>query len=237
MHTTAMRNGKLFFERYAQPDWRVVIDSGAMDVNGSLRSVCPQGILYIGADTEFGKSVDIRIDPHEGLPFREGFADCIVSSSQMEHDDFFWMTFLDYVRVVREGGLIYINAPSNGAYHRYPSDNWRFYPDAGHVLVKWARRNGLEVELVESFVSDKTSDAQGDVWCDFVAVFVKGVLTAAPARFIADEIACRNVWKWGATAPERVSGPTHDEEIIRRLAAEVAELKKALAADEASDAA
>lgn len=225
MHATAMRNGKLFFDCYAQKDWRILIESGSMDVNGSLRSACPEGLIYIGADTEFGKSVDIRIDPHEGLPFREGFADCIVSSSQMEHDDFFWMTFLDYVRVVREGGLIYVNAPSNGDYHRYPNDNWRFYPDAGHVLVRWARKNGFQVELIESFVADKAED----VWSDFVAVFVKGKLDGAPERYISDDVACRNVWTWGSVEPRRISSRTHDEEIIQALRAEVVRLSEELA--------
>ena len=30
--------------------------------------------------------------------------------------------------------LFYLNAPSNGEFHRYPVDCWRFYPDAGGAL-------------------------------------------------------------------------------------------------------
>lgn len=50
------------------------------------------------------------------------------------------MTFLEYARVIKPGGMIYINAPSNGDYHRYPDDNWRFYPDCGRVLKNGLRR-------------------------------------------------------------------------------------------------
>ncbi len=149
---------------------------------------------------------------NEPFPFRNDFADCVVSSSQMEHDDFFWMTFLEYVRIIKPGGFIYINAPSNGYYHRYPNDNWRFYPDCGHVLVRWAKRNGYEVELVESFCGDR----RDDVWNDYAAVFVKGV-GQSRQRYIADEFPCRNVWKYGASQPEKVSPTVQDMDLLANV--------------------
>lgn len=213
MHDTAMQIGELFFSTYGKDSWRIVIELGSLDINGSLRTLSPINSVYIGADSEFGKSVDLKIDIHRGLPFRDEFADCVISSSQMEHDDFFWNTFLNIVKITKTGGFIYINAPSNGFYHRYPNDNWRFYPDCGHVFVRWAQVNGIEVQLVESFIADKAND----IWNDFVAVFVKGKLDAAPTRFIADQVACRNVWKWQASTPEKLSSLSQDEEIIRNL--------------------
>ncbi len=212
MHDTALEIGRLFFDLYLSPERRLVVDCGAMDVNGSLRSVCPQDKFYLGVDIEFGESVDLKVKMNEPLPFRNDFADCVVSSSQMEHDDFFWMTFVEYVRVVKPGGFIYINAPSNGYYHRYPNDNWRFYPDCGHVLVKWAKSLGYDVELQESF----TADRQSDVWNDFVAVFVKG--NGAPRdRYISDVFPCRNVWKFGALAPEKVRSTVEDMDLIAAM--------------------
>ena len=77
------------------------------------------------------------------------------------------MLFSELVRVTKPGGLIYINAPSNGPVHRYPVDCWRFYPDSGFALQNWARRNGYELTLLNSSIG-----AQGnDYWNDFVAVF------------------------------------------------------------------
>ena len=48
-------------------------------------------------------------------------------------------------------------------------DCWRFYPDAGAALVRWAVRSGYRPALLESF----TAYQKLDVWSDFVAVFVK----------------------------------------------------------------
>lgn len=225
MHDTAMRAGKLFFELYVTDQWCSILDFGAFDVNGSLRSVCPKHIFYIGADVEFGRSVDIKVNINEPIPFRDNFVDCVISSSQMEHDDFFWLTFLEFVRVTKEGGFIYINAPSNGSYHRYPNDNWRFYPDCEHVLVRWAAKNGYTIELVESFTQNRIRDK----WNDFIMVFVKGTLKEERASYLSDKIECRNVWKWHAQTVEKPSPNTEDMDIIKTLRAEIADLKAAAA--------
>jgi hypothetical protein len=73
------------------------------------------------------------------------------------------------LRILRPSGLLYINAPSNGPYHRYPVDCWRFYPDSGLALQRWGNRNGFKVALLESFIGAKKIEP----WNDFVAIFVK----------------------------------------------------------------
>lgn len=223
MHDTAMAIGSAFFDVYCS-NWKTVLELGSMNVNGSLRSACPSSVQYLGMDVEHGKSVDIVVKVGEPLPLRDDFADAIISSSQLEHDDFFWETFLEFARVVRPGGFIYIDAPSNGLYHRYPNDNWRFYPDCGHVLARWARKHGHNVELIESFVADKNKD----VWNDFVAVFRVGPTEATlPDRALSDMFPSRNVWKLGAIAPERVSGEVEDISLINSLKKQVSALQTA----------
>jgi SAM-dependent methyltransferase len=69
------------------------------------------------------------------LPFADGSVDVVLSSSCFEHSEFFWLLFLEILRVLRPEGLFYLNAPSNGPFHRYPVDCWRFYPDSGNALV------------------------------------------------------------------------------------------------------
>ena len=81
----------------------------------------------------------------------------------------FWVLFLEIMRILKPHGLLYLNAPSNGVFHRYPVDCWRFYPDSGRALVTWAKRNGMNPALLESFISEQV----GDQWNDFVAIFVK----------------------------------------------------------------
>jgi len=95
--------------------------------------------------------------------------DVVVSSSVFEHSEMFWLLFVEVLRVLKPRGLFYLNTPSNGDFHQYPVDCWRFYPDSGQALVKWAKRCGFSADLLESFISAQSVD----VWSDCVAVFVK----------------------------------------------------------------
>jgi len=170
MHRKALEHGKLFFDTYLDGCLNpTIIDIGAQDVNGSLRSVAPADARYIGVDFVAGKGVDLVITDPYHLPLEDASADVCVSSSCFEHSEFFWLSFLDIMRVLKPSGLFYLNVPSNGFYHRYPVDCWRFYPDSGMALRNWARRSGIRAELLESFTGRQGSG----VWNDFVAVFVK----------------------------------------------------------------
>jgi len=175
MHPTAMLNGKIFFDVYgARMATGTVVDVGAQDVNGSLREVCPPHLNYVGVDFVAGKGVDVVLEDPYRLPFADASVDVVVSSSCFEHAEMFWLLFLEIMRILKSPGLFYLNAPSNGEYHRYPVDCWRFYPDSGKALVTWACRSGYDAALIESY----TCKQIGDVWNDFVAVFLKGVAHA-----------------------------------------------------------
>ncbi len=191
MHTTAMSNGKLFFVTYVAPLGDLsVVDIGAQDVNGSLREVCPAAARYIGVDFAQGKGVDVVLtDPYK-LPFETESVDVVVSSSCFEHSEMFWLVFAEILRILRPGGLFYLNVPSNGMFHRYPVDCWRFYPDSGHALVTWARRCGFRPTLLESFISHQ----EKELWNDFVAVFLKDEarLEDHPRRMLAGHHAFEN---------------------------------------------
>lgn len=169
--------GKRFFEVYCN-SWsksKLIVDIGAQDVNGSLRSVSPTAARYVGVDFVEGKGVDVILDDPYRLPFETDSVDAIVCSSCFEHSQFFWLVFLEILRVLKPSGLLYLNAPSNGFVHKYPVDCWRFYPDAGHAMVEWGRRNGYKPALLESFVGGRSQGkvSEGGMWNDFVAVFVK----------------------------------------------------------------
>lgn len=171
MHPTAMNNGKLFFDTYAAKlPQGIVIDIGAQDVNGSLRSVCPAHLKFIGVDFVQGRGVDIVLDDPYRLPFEDASVDVVVSSSCFEHSELFWVLFLEIMRVLKTPGLFYLNAPSNGTFHRYPVDCWRFYPDSGKALITWAQRNAVDACVLESYISRQ----DGAVWSDMVTVFLKG---------------------------------------------------------------
>lgn len=229
MHRTAYEHGRQFFELYWRPEFSQIIELGSQDVNGTLRDHCPAGATYVGIDMEPGKGVDLVVGAGEPLPIEAGSVDVAVTSSAFEHDVCFWETFLELVRVLKPGGLLYVNAPSNHAFHRYPVDCWRFYPDAGHALALWATRRGMEVELVESFVAAPAAEG----WADFIAVFRKagGPPLQRKGR-IADQTMAANIHDIALADPmavEKESGATWDMLANAELAERLERSKAALA--------
>lgn len=88
MHPTAIDNGRLFFGCYLNQDTsKTVVDVGALNVNGYLR-------------------IAVRVIT----------CDVVVSSSCVEHVEFFWLMFNEVMRVLKPDGLFYLNAPSNGEF-------------------------------------------------------------------------------------------------------------------------
>lgn len=194
MHESAMKYGKLFFNTYCpqlQNPLLKIVEIGSQDVNGSLRSVAPESAEYVGLDFVEGDGVDIIISDPYKLPVQDKYADIVVTSSCFEHSEFFWLVYLEALRILKPNGLLYINVPSNGYYHKWPVDCWRFYPDAGYALEKWGRRNSYDVSLLESFVGERSSEAVGFVgmWNDFVSVFIKSIdLDSFPHKKIVNNI-------------------------------------------------
>lgn len=172
MHDTAYISAKLFCLTYCKPG-QTVIDHGGLNVNGSLRDFFEQyGVKYICVDITKHPSVDFVINPCEKLPFEDGTIDHIISSSCFEHNPCFWITFKEMARVLKMNGCIYVNAPSNGVYHTYPGDNWRFYPDSAQSLAYWScykysNENIYPVKVKETFHIKPIND----IWVDFVCIW------------------------------------------------------------------
>jgi len=172
MHETALVSGNAFSKIYGGPG-KTVVDIGGLDVNGSLRAYfVEKGMNYICIDMAEHSSVDIVVKPGEKLPFDNGSIDIVVSSSCFEHDPCFWLTFKEITRIVKLDGFIYVSAPTNGPYHCYPGDNWRFYSDAGQALAYWSgvqmgNEEVFPVRVIETF----HMAPHNDVWIDFVCVW------------------------------------------------------------------
>jgi predicted SAM-dependent methyltransferase len=164
MHPSAYDNAIYFYNKYIKDITKVlkVIDFGSYDVNGTLKPLF-NNHEYIGIDMSEGPNVDIVCE-NNNVPLPDNSCDVIVSSSNFEHDELFWLTFLEMCRLVRNDGYIYINAPSAGPYHAHPVDCWRFYADSWKALQRWAKMNKYEVELVETYV-------QKEWWMDSIGIF------------------------------------------------------------------
>jgi SAM-dependent methyltransferase len=165
MHDTSLIYAKSFYETYVKTSNRVV-DIGGRNVNGSFKDIFPN---YIALDFIEGPGVDIVMEDPYTIPLPDESEQYIISSSCFEHCDMFWLLFLEIMRVLKPNGVFYLNVPSNGDFHRWPVDCWRFYPDSGNALVSWAKRNKYKAELLESFVGKQKQD----IWNDYVAVFIK----------------------------------------------------------------
>lgn len=210
MHDTALEIGRLAIEVYANKPQARILEIGALDVNGSLRQFAPENSQYVGVDMVDGKGVDLVVNPDKPLPFDAQSFDLVIASSVFEHDPAFWMTFLELGRVLRDGGFLYINAPSNGKVHRYPEDHWRFYPDSGLALQRWAKSQLLEMVLIESFTAPRIND----MWNDFVAVFRKGEDGALPAHYLYTNFQGANVWTIGGKQLTNQKDSTQDMELL-----------------------
>ena len=214
MHDTAILNCQRFYDCYAesiatQCQKPRVVEVGSQDVNGSIRSACPANFDYIGVDFVAGQGVDVVLEDSYQLPFESESADVVVSSSCFEHSEMFWLLFLEILRILKPHGLLYLNVPSNGSFHRYPVDCWRFYPDSGRALVTWAKRNGINAALLESYTSKQIADE----WNDFVAVFLKDDQLAPqfPRRILDGHPGVTNALRMNHEEPENYCGVPEDK--------------------------
>lgn len=186
MHASAFEHGRLFFDTYVRRLGPVdLIDVGAMDVNGSLRDCAPDNVRYLGLDLAPGKGVDRVLDDPYRFPLPDASVDVAVSSSCFEHVPMYWLTFLEVLRVLKDGGLFYLNAPSRFAYHAFPVDCHRFMPDSGPALAAWGRRSGMDVTVLEHYSVDNLAPIVGPI-CDYVCVFLKleGAVARHPERLL-----------------------------------------------------
>ena len=173
MHVSAYETGRAFFETYCKDLKDIKVgDIGSQDVNGSLRDhIGPNVKEYVGIDFAEGKGVDVVLKDHYKFPFEDNTFDVLVTSSCLEHSEMFWLTFLEGIRVLKEDGIMYCNVPSAWmAYHRWPVDCWRFYPDAGKGLQTWARYNNYKTQVLETYVCPP---GPRESVCDWVCVFIK----------------------------------------------------------------
>jgi SAM-dependent methyltransferase len=128
-----------------------VLDIGSMNINGSCKSLfTDRGWKYTGIDIEAGNGVDLVLkDPHK-YPFEDNIFDVAVSISCFEHDEMFWLSFKEIVRVLKNGGHFFLLAPHKDGLHM-KIDCWRFNPDGYRALCKWEPK----AILLDAFIDNK----------------------------------------------------------------------------------
>ena len=147
-----------------------IVEIGSQSINESIKKYLNKNFTYIGADVQKGENVDLVLkDPYK-LPFDDNSIDVIISISTFEHTEFFWLTYLEILRVLKPSGLFFLNAPSNSKFHRHVTDNWRFYPDSSLALKKWGLKNGYNPAVLEHYTNFETGR---DIWNDYVSITIK----------------------------------------------------------------
>lgn len=171
MHLSSYQNMARLVDGYlAHAQAPLILDLGSYDVNGSYRPLFDRpGWRYLGIDLVAGPNVDIVLKTPYRLPLPASYADVIISGQVFEHIAFFWLTWMELVRTLKTGGLLFLIAPSRGPEHRYPVDCWRFYPDGFRALADYAALELLEVHT--DWTPD--ADAESAAWGDTVGVFRK----------------------------------------------------------------
>jgi SAM-dependent methyltransferase len=124
-------------ESFELPD--PILEIGSFQVPGQeaiadLRSLFP-GKSYAGLDLRPGPGVD-RVGNVEALPFPDASVGTVIAMNTFEHVRHFWRGFEEVYRVLRPDGALLISCPFYFHLHDYPSDYWRFSPEAFEVLLR-----------------------------------------------------------------------------------------------------
>jgi SAM-dependent methyltransferase len=115
-----------------------VLEVGSYQVDGqerliNLRTLFP-GRDYVGVDFRAGPGVDC-VASVEALPQPAASVGTVVAVSTFEHVRYFWRGFDEVYRVLRPDGVLLVACPFYFHQHGFPSDYWRFTPQALELLL------------------------------------------------------------------------------------------------------
>lgn len=164
-----------------------ILDVGSLDIDGNNRD-CIQisdfgryrRYKYFGLHTGDGPNVDVVYeDDVTGWPFRDAQFDIVISSSFLAQEGTFWVTFLNMVRAVKDGGFMFVCLPAQRDLFQPQSDAAWFSPTMANVLKRWADSqnvHGVNV-LHASVLSYEVVDAaQFTAFADVNMIFWKSAI-------------------------------------------------------------
>ena len=119
MHSSAILNLEKFFSIYLKNfDNPKILDFGSQSLSDHIGSRILLDKMnidyeYTGVDIEKGNNVDIVLgDPYSFKEIPDSAYDVIISTSVFEHVEFFWLTYLEILRILKPNGIFYFNVPS-----------------------------------------------------------------------------------------------------------------------------
>ncbi len=116
-----------------------ILEIGALQVPGQeeIANLRPlfKTTPYVGVDIRPGLGVDLVADV-EALPHADASVGCVIAMNTLEHVPRFWRGLEQIHRVLRPDGALLISCPFYFHIHSFPSDYWRFTPQALEVLLE-----------------------------------------------------------------------------------------------------
>jgi SAM-dependent methyltransferase len=116
-----------------------ILEIGSYQVAGQeevadLRSLFPHQ-PYLGVDVRPGPGVDQVADVQD-LPLDNASVGTVIAMNTFEHVPCFWRGFDEVHRVLRPDGALLVSCPFYFHIHSFPSDYWRFTPEALRLLLE-----------------------------------------------------------------------------------------------------
>ncbi len=116
-----------------------ILEIGSYQVAGqehlaNLRHLFP-GKPFHGIDIRPGPGVD-QVADVEALPLENASIGTVLALNTFEHVPRFWRGFEEIYRVLRPDGAVLVSCPFYFRIHNFPSDFWRFSPEALAVLLE-----------------------------------------------------------------------------------------------------
>ena len=147
-----------------------IYEFGALQVSGQkgIEDLRPLflGKKYFGADMRPGPGVDLVLNLHNiNLPSES--AGTVILMDTLEHVEYPRKAIEEVYRILKPNGILITSSVMNFPIHDYPSDYWRFTPEAFRSLLKpftscfveYAGENVFPHTIVGiGFKKDKPSD-------------------------------------------------------------------------------
>ena len=132
---------EFIIENVAHDEFRgkSVLEIGSKYINGSIRPFIEKWLMpkrYVGIDVKAGKFVDIVLSAEKLIEYfgRESF-DVVIATEVIEHLRNWRSAIANMKEVLKEGGYMYVTAPSTGfVFHGFPFDFWRYETEDMHKI-------------------------------------------------------------------------------------------------------